>query len=107
MKINNYIGDKEIKTLFKDMPFICQIKNISINGQRRGCSGFITNLETGKICYITTELFFNGAKGSGLWNDSNKAIMMRTAKNLHDYTGGLNHWIPKEKIVETAKRLTV
>ena len=103
---NNYIGSRKVTNLFNALPFACKLKNISVNGQVRGCSGFITNIETEKVCYITTEPFFDGGNGSGLYNDPNKAVMMRPAKNSCDYTGGQNHWLPKEKIVETAKRLT-
>lgn len=97
---NNYIGSIKVRNLFKGLPFEVKLKNIVINGQKRGCSGHIVNTETGKVCYITTEMFF------GLWNDRNRAIMMRTAKDTKDYTGGTNVWIPMEKIVETAIELT-
>lgn len=103
---NNYIGSQKVANLFKNLPFACNIKNISVNGQIRGCSGFITNLETSKVCYVTTEPFFDGGTGSGLYKNPNNAIMMRSAKNLCDYTGGQNRWLPFEKIVETAKLLT-
>lgn len=31
------------------------IHNITVNGQKRGCSGFIRNLENGSVVYTTTE----------------------------------------------------
>lgn len=31
------------------------IKNVRINGQLRGCSGFITNSDTGAIAYVNVE----------------------------------------------------
>lgn len=82
------------------------LKNILRNGQKRGCSGFITNTETGKVCYLSTELFFNGGSGGGLWNDKSKAVVMRTAKDIKDFKGGINVFIPVGKIVETAIELT-
>jgi hypothetical protein len=53
------------------------LKNISVNGDKRGCSGFIER--EGAIVYVNTEQC-----GSG--------YMYRTAKHLKDYTGGMNHW---------------
>jgi hypothetical protein len=54
------------------------LKNISINGDKRGCSGFI--LLGDRIVYVNTERF--GSLG----------YMYRTAKHLKDYTGGVNQW---------------
>lgn len=90
----------------KKNKFNSQLKDIVVNGQKRGCSGFIINPFTHKICYITTEHFFDGGKGSGLWGDSSKAIMMRTAEGLKDFVGGRNHWIDVEQILTTATKLT-
>lgn len=106
LSYNNYISSPKIKALFKRLPFDIYVKNININGQKRGCSGFIKNTETGKICYITTEPFFNGKGGSGLYDNPNMAIMMRMAKDLKDYTGGLNCWLPTANIVSMAYELT-
>lgn len=103
---NNYIGSIKAKNLFKGLPFNVKLKNILHDGQKRGCSGFITNTETGKVCYLSTELFFNGGSGGGLWNNRNKAIVIRTAKDTKDFKGGINVFIPVEKIVETAIELT-
>lgn len=55
-----------------------QLKNISINGNKRGCSGFIQ--ANGKTVYVTTEPCFN------------LGYMYHTAKHLKDYTGGINRW---------------
>ena len=54
------------------------LKNIIINGDKRGCSGFISIGE--KIVYVNTEKC--GSLG----------YMYRTAKHLKDYTGGVNQW---------------
>lgn len=103
---NNYVGATKVKHLFTAQPFECKIKNIEVNGQKRGCSGFITNLVTGKVCYIDTEPFFDYGKGSGLYNNPSKAVMMRTAKDTKDYHGGMNVWLPLGEIVTAALRLT-
>ena len=54
------------------------LKNISVNGDKRGCSGFIARGE--RIVYVNTEPF--GSLG----------YMYRTAKHMKDYTGGVNQW---------------
>lgn len=52
------------------------LKNIIINGEKRGCSGFISRGD--RIVYVNTE-----------WCGG---YMYRTAKHLKDYTGGVNQW---------------
>jgi hypothetical protein len=54
------------------------LKNISVNGDKRGCSGFIQR--DNAIVYVNTERC--GSLG----------YMYRTAKHLKDYSGGVNHW---------------
>lgn len=106
LKYYNYISSQTVKKIFKGLPFELKIKNVIANGQKKGCSGFITNTETGKICYITTEPFFDGRGGSGLWGNNKKAVMMRTAESTTDYRGGINYFTSPEKIVQMAERLT-
>lgn len=54
------------------------LKNIAVNGDKRGCSGFIQYGDA--IVYVNTEPC--GSLG----------YMYRTAKHLKDYTGGVNRW---------------
>lgn len=103
---NNYIGSRKIRGLFRGLPYRLEIKDINVNGQKRGCSGFITNTETGSVCYITTEPFFDGKGGSGLYNDKQKSILMRSAKNTKDYVGGANRWLAISDVVDMADKLT-
>ena len=56
---------------------VCALKNIAINGDKRGCSGFISR--DGAIVYVNTEVL-----GSG--------YLYRTAAHMKDYTGGPNRW---------------
>lgn len=100
--MNEYISSRKLKELFKGKNFTFNLSTININGQKRGCSGFITNPITGKHCYITTEPFFEG----GLYGDKNRTIMMRTAAHLKDYSGGVNQWLSVDEIVQTAGRIT-
>ena len=67
------------KNLFKGMDFTFKLHNEVTCYQKVGCSGFIQNNANGKIVYINTQPL-------------NGKVMYRTAKNLTDYTGGMNQW---------------
>lgn len=54
-----------------------QLKNIAVNGDKRGCSGFISR--DGAIVYVNTEVLGGG-------------YLYRTAQHLKDYTGGVNRY---------------
>lgn len=54
------------------------LKNIRVNNDKRGCSGFIALGSA--IVYVNTERC--GSLG----------YMYRTAQHLKDYTGGVNRW---------------
>lgn len=54
------------------------LKNIVVNGGKRGCTGFIQKGDA--IVYVNTEPC--GSLG----------YMYRTAAHLKDYTGGVNRW---------------
>lgn len=56
----------------------CSLKNIRVNAEKRGCSGFISL--GGVHVYVNTEPC--GSLG----------LMYRTAESLQDYTGGVNRW---------------
>ena len=51
------------------------LKNISVNDDKRGCTGFISLGES--IVYVNTEVLGGG-------------YLYRTAEHLRDYTGGVN-----------------
>ena len=57
---------------------VVALKNISVNGDKRGCSGFIAL--AGAIVYVNTEKC--GSLG----------YLYRTAAHLKDYTGGPNRF---------------
>jgi hypothetical protein len=59
------------------------LKNISINGSKRGCSGFIRNNANGSVMYVTTE------RSCATFL---KPYMYRYADNEKDYTGYRNRW---------------
>ena len=57
-----------------------QLKNVRINGNSLGCTGFIRNSITDNIVYVNTEPFmFTG-------------YLRRYAKSMTDYTGEFNQY---------------
>ena len=74
----------------------CRVNPISVNGEIRGASGFIRNPENGKIIYINTE--------SSCFAPLSNKIVYRDAKNLQDYTGGMNHWANENEAIELIVR---
>jgi len=57
---------------------VVDLKNIIINGDKRGCSGFVST--NGRTAYVNTE----PCTPSG--------FMYRTAKHTKDYVGGVNRF---------------
>lgn len=67
------------------------LNNISINGDKRGCSGFIKNSTNNKIVYVNTET-------NPLCKNK---LLIRYAKSLTDYTGEQNHFAnSKDELTE-------
>lgn len=67
----------KLKNLFNNGETF-HLRNIIVNGDKRGCSGFIALGD--RIVYVNTEKC--GSLG----------YMYRTAKHTKDYTGGTNNW---------------
>lgn len=57
-------------------------KNININGDKRGCSGFVRNNANGTVVYVNTEATPR----------ANLHYMYRYADSEKDYTGYNNRW---------------
>ena len=62
-----------------DPDLTVELRNVRVNGQLRGCSGFVTNPVTGDIAYVNTET----STGSALY---------RTAESTRDFRGGRNQF---------------
>lgn len=58
-----------------------ELKNVTINGNKLGCSGFVTDPETGRTVYV------NSDNNHGM----NRTAYYRAARHTKDFTGGLNH----------------
>ena len=75
-----------------------KLKNILINGQKRGCSGFITNKDNGNIAYVTTEPLWQPLFNQPIFNTK---VMYRAAISTTDYTGGYNQWVEEKDFYVT------
>lgn len=63
-----------------------ELSNSRVNGQLRGCSGFVTNPANGRIAYLSTD---TGHSGEALY---------RTAAHTKDYTGGRNNFCHPDEL---------
>ena len=61
-----------------------KIENIRVNGQLRGCSGFISDPVANRVVYINTEAS----------DQTHTMALYRTARNERDYKGGRNRRCP-------------
>lgn len=73
-----------LRKLNPDLTF--DVKDIKINGQTRGCSGFVTNPKNGNIVYVNTEQSMYDPR------TLKDRILYRRAKHGKDYTGERNQW---------------
>lgn len=76
-KLKNVIQKKAV-----GMNLSFSLRNIDINGSKRGCSGFIRNMENNSVIYVNTE---NPML-------SNLHYMYRYADNEKDFRGYCNRW---------------
>ena len=90
----------KLKNAFKALPdsenYSMNFKNININGEKRGCWGYITNLENDVCVYIDTERSCMSSLG----------MLYRYAEKEGDCKGGVNHFAQSlEEIVNTTQRM--
>lgn len=78
-----------------DPVLIINLRNVSVNGVKFGCSGFITDPRTGRHVYVNTDHNHH----------TNTRAFYRTAKDTRDYTGGMNHFARYEDLALEAVNL--
>lgn len=67
-----------------------QLKNIKVNGDTRGCSGFISKED--RIVYVNTEeSVYSPFRGKSLY---------RVARHMKDYSGCRNHHVENGRLAE-------
>ena len=82
-----------------NMELFFSLKNIIINGEKRGCYGFVRNVKNGSVIYVDTEEPVL----------SNLHYMYRYAEDEHDYRGYRNRWADtfEELVKDVCKCLTM
>ena len=88
--------EKEKGKLKSNLELEYHLKNIVVNGLKRGCSGFVVNKNNNKVVYITTE------STCASWLPP---IMYREAKSIKDYKGGTNNFTTKDKLVKEVLKM--
>lgn len=78
-----------------DSVLIVTLRNVTVNGAKFGCSGFITDPRTGKHVYVNTDHNHH----------TNTRAFYRTARDTKDYTGGQNHFASYEDVAQAAVNL--
>ena len=78
-----------------DMNLQFTLKNIIVNGEKRGCSGFIRNLDNGSVVYTTTE------ESCASW----LTFLYRRADDEKDYGSRrwYNQWTKRKDLDELAE----
>lgn len=71
------------------------LRNVRVNGESLGCSGFIVDPKTNAHVYIDTD---NN-------HGTNTKALYRRAKHAKDYTGGMNHFTSYDQVAEDALAL--
>lgn len=80
-----------------------ELKNININGAKRGCSGYITDPRTGRVIYVDTEALLQPILGGTMW----RAVAVKGRSTTPN--GSRNYYSKEERlardIVEAFKTL--
>ena len=88
----------QVSRICPDFEF--KLKNIIVNGQKRGCSGFIRNPKNGLIFYVDTETVSYG----GFFQDK---ILLRYASSMSNYCGERNQWIEQNRVCQAIVNLLI
>lgn len=67
---------------------VADLRNVRVNENLRGCSGFVTDPATARVVYLNTEA------------SHNLGALYRTATSTRDYRGGPNNFCATDKIAE-------
>lgn len=81
----NILSTKLRNAIMRENPsanYEFHLRNIIVNGNKRGCSGFIVNKDNNVVVYVNTEQTCNPMLG----------YMYRFADSIKDYSGHTNNW---------------
>jgi hypothetical protein len=81
--------------LAADRNLIVNLRNVTVNGVKFGCSGFIQDPATGRTVYVNTDHNHH----------TNSTAYYRTAEDMKDYRGGRNHFAEYGELATAAVTL--
>ena len=89
------ISMTKVKNAFKKQypNLTVELKNARVNGQLRGCYGFVTDPATGNVVYLNTE------------TTTRNEVLYRTAAHNKDYTGGTNRFCDFHELADEVHQL--
>lgn len=89
--IAGVVGAVKVKNALKkiDPDLVLDIKNVRINGQLQGCSGFVTDPRTSAVVYLNTDCNHGTSLDDAYY---------RTAEHTKDFTGGRNHFTSYQEL---------
>lgn len=73
-----------------DADLVPELRNVRVNAQLQGCSGFVTDPGSGRVVYVNTD---NYAASLG-------QAYYRTAEHTKDFRGGRNHFASYRELPE-------
>jgi hypothetical protein len=78
-----------------DSMVLVTLRNVSVNGVKFGCSGFLYDPRTDRTVYVDTDHNHH----------TNTRALYRTARDSKDYTGGPNNFASYEDVAQAAVNL--
>ncbi len=78
-----------------DSTLAVNLRNVSVNGVKFGCIGFIVDKRTGRTVYVSTD--HN--------HFTNTTALYRTARDSTDFTGGPNNFASYDDLAQAAVSL--
>lgn len=78
-----------------DPTLAVNLRNVSVNGVKFGCTGFIHDMRTGRTVYVCTDHNHR----------TNTKALYRTARDSKDYTGGPNNFAAYDDLAAAAVNL--
>lgn len=92
----------QILLLNNDLPLRFKLKNNTVNGRKVGCSGFITNIQSGACVYVDTE--------HSSYGPLSDKVLFRYAWDEKDFSSnrlknGYNHFCTDSELAASVLKL--
>lgn len=86
----------------QDIPLRFSLKNVTMNGRKVGCTGFVTNIQTGSCVYVNTE--------HSVYSPLSDKVMYRYARDEKDFSSnklknGWNNFCPDGELAKNILKM--